>query len=83
MVFSGRIVAGLFDFVSHNCQFNYDKFQVDMNVIDSMIMYVPDEHGPVNIYGEHKLRKLQSPIEELSGTLFVDVPGNKSGIVDL
>lgn len=82
MVFSGRIVAGLFDFVTHNCQFNYDKFQVDMNVIDSMIMYVPDEHGPVNMYGEHKLRKIQSPIEELSGTLFIDVPGNKSGTVD-
>ncbi|MCQ2271254.1 MAG: hypothetical protein MJZ72_00470 [Bacteroidales bacterium] len=82
MVFSGRIVAGLFDFVSHNCEFNYDKFQVEMNVIDSMIMFVPDEHGPVNIYGEHKLRKIESPIEELAGTLFIDVPGNKSGTVD-
>lgn len=82
MVFSGRIVAGLFDFVSHNCEFNYDKFQVEMNVIDSMIMYVPDEHGPVNVYGEHKLRKIESPIEELAGTLFIDVPGNKSGTID-
>lgn len=82
MVFSGRIVAGLFDFVSHNCEFNYDKFQVEMNVIDSMIMFVPDEHGPVNVYGEHKLRKIESPIEELAGTLFIDVPGNKSGTVD-
>lgn len=82
MTFSGRVIGGLFDFVAHNCVFNYDKFEVEMNVIDSMIMFVPDEHGPVNVYGQHKLRKIDSPIEELAGTLFIDVPGNKSGLVD-
>lgn len=82
MTFSGRVIGGLFDFVANNCVFTYDKFQVEMNVIDSMIMYVPDENGPTNVYGEHKLRRVDSPIEELSGTLFIDMPGNKSGLVD-
>lgn len=82
MVFSGRIVAGLFDFVSHNCQFDYNRFQVEMNVIDSMIMYVEDKNGPQNMYGDYKLQRVRSRIEDLSGTLFIDVPGNKSGMTD-
>ena len=79
MAFSGRVIGGLFDFVSHNCQFDYDKFLVEMDVIDSMLMYVEDKSGPMNMYGEYQLRKLQSPIEELSGTLYIDAPHNKSG----
>jgi len=82
MVFSGRIVAGLFDFVSHNCQFNYNRFLVDMNVIDSLIMYVEDKSGPRNMYGDYRLQRVRSQIEDLSGTLYVDVPGNKSGMTD-
>jgi len=82
MVFSGRIVAGLFDFVTHNCKFNYDKFTVEMDVIDSLLMYVEDKNGPQNMYGDYKLRKVTSCIEELAGTLYIDVPGNKSGRVD-
>lgn len=82
MTFSGRVIGGLFDFVTHNCEFNYDRFVVDMDVIDSLIMYVEDLNGPVNLYGEHRLQRITSQIEELAGTLFIDQPGNKSGIVD-
>jgi hypothetical protein len=82
MVFSGRVIGGLFDFVTHNCSFNYDKFEVKMDVIDSMFMYVEDKATPVNMYGEHRLRRLTSQIEELAGTLCIDRPGNKSGIID-
>ncbi|MDR1345096.1 MAG: hypothetical protein LBK03_00135 [Bacteroidales bacterium] len=82
MDFSGKIIAGLFDFASHQCEFNYDKFEVGMNVIDTLILYSEDMNAPVNMYGEHKLRRIRSVIEELSGTLYIDVPGNKSGRVD-
>lgn len=82
MRFSGRVVAGLFDFVTHDCQFNYDGFKVRMEDIDSLIMYVEDKNGPQNMYGEYKLTKVQSPIEDLGGTLYVDHPKNKSGKVD-
>lgn len=82
MRFSGRIIAGLFDFVSHKCDFNYESFNVRMEDIDSLIMYVEDKNGPQNIYGEYRLSKVQSPIEDLGGTLYIDMPWNKSGKID-
>ena len=82
MTFSGRVIGGLFDFVTHNCKFEYDRFLVEMDVIDSLLMYTEDKNGPVNMYGEHKLRKVENPIEELAGTLYIDVPQNKSGRED-
>jgi hypothetical protein len=82
MSFSGKIIAGLFDFASHQCEFNYDKFEVGMNVIDTLVLYSEDMNAPVNVYGEHRLRRIRSVIEELSGTLYIDVPGNKSGRMD-
>ncbi|MBO7492149.1 MAG: hypothetical protein J6T59_06890 [Bacteroidales bacterium] len=82
MVFSGRVIGGLFDFVTHNCQFDYDRFLVDMDIIDTLIMYVEDKEGPMDMYGDYKLQRVKSQIEELSGVLYVDVPGNKSGMTD-
>lgn len=82
MRFSGRIIGGLFDFVSHSCEFNYDQFNVRMEDIDSLIMYVEDKNGPQNMYGEYKLTKVMSPIEDLGGTLYIDMPNNKSGKYD-
>lgn len=82
MRFSGRVVAGLFDFITHECEFNYEEFKVRMEDIDSLIMYVEDKNGPQNMYGEYRLTKVQSPIEDLGGTLYVDHPKNKSGKVD-
>ncbi len=82
MVFSGRVIGGLFDFVTHNCHFDYDRFLVDMDVIDTLIMYVEDKNGPVDMYGDHRLQRVRSQIEEISGVLYIDVPGNKSGMVD-
>ncbi|MBQ7550007.1 MAG: hypothetical protein IJT04_00580 [Bacteroidales bacterium] len=82
MSFSGRIIAGLFDFVTHSCEFDYEQFKVRMNDIDSLIMYVEDKNGPMNMYGEYRLTKVMSPIEDLAGTLYIDMPHNKSGKID-
>ncbi len=82
MVFSGRVIGGLFDFVTHNCNFDYDRFLVDMDIIDTLIMYVEDKDGPMDMYGDYKLQRVRSQIEELSGVLYIDVPGNKSGMTD-
>ena len=82
MVFSGRVIGGLFDFVTHNCQFDYDRFLVDMDIIDTLIMYVEDKDGPMDMYGDYKLQRVRSQIEELSGVLYIDMPGNKSGMTD-
>jgi hypothetical protein len=77
--FSGRIIGGLFDFVAKGCSFDYDKFQITMPQIDSMIMFSEDKSKPKDIYGEYQLKKVKNKIEEISGTLFIDDPKNKSG----
>ncbi len=82
MVFSGRVIGGLFDFVTHNCKFDYDRFLVDMDIIDTLIMYVEDKNGPMDMYGDYKLQRVRSQIEELSGVLYIDMPGNKCGMTD-
>lgn len=82
MVFSGRVIGGLFDFVTHNCKFDYERFLVDMDEIDTLIMYVEDKDGPMDMYGDYKLQRVRSQIEELSGVLYIDAPGNKSGMTD-
>ena len=77
--FSGRVIGGLFDFLARNCSFDYDKFQLFMPQIDSMIMYSEDKSQPKNIYGEYPLRKVKNVVEEIAGTLYIDDPKNKSG----
>jgi len=77
--FSGRVIGGLFDFVARDCSFDYDKFQLFMPQIDSMIMFSEDKSKPQNIYGEYPLKKVKNVVEDISGTLFIDNPKNKSG----
>jgi len=81
--FSGRVIGGLFDFVARDCSFDYDKFQVYMPQIDSMIMFSEDKSKPKDIYGEYPLKKVKNVIEEIAGTLFIDDSKNKSGNKDI
>ena len=77
--FTGRVIGGLFDFVARDCTFDYDKFQITMPQIDSMVMFSLDKSRPKDMYGEYPLKKVKNVVEELSGTLFIDNPKNKSG----
>ena len=81
--FSGRVIGGLFDFVARDCSFDYDKFLITMPQIDSMIMFSEDKSKPKDIYGEYPLKKVKNVVEEISGTLFIDAPKNKSGFKNL
>ncbi|MDR2972168.1 MAG: hypothetical protein LBU83_09605 [Bacteroidales bacterium] len=76
--FSGRVIGGLFDFVAKDCSFDYDKFMITMPQIDTMIMFSEDKSKPKDIYGEYPLKKVKNVVEEISGTLFIDAPNNKS-----
>ena len=82
LYFSGRVIGGLFDFIARGCSFDYDKFQITMPHIDSMIMYSEDKSKPKDIFGEYPLKKVKNVIEDISGTLFIDDPKNKSGNKD-
>jgi len=75
--FSGLVIGGLFDFVAKDCSFDYDKFEITMPQIDSMIIF--SKILPKDIYGEYKLERVKNVMEDVSGTLFIDDPKNKSG----
>ncbi|MCL1850889.1 MAG: hypothetical protein FWF70_05755 [Bacteroidetes bacterium] len=77
--FSGRVIGGLFDFIAKACIFDYDKFQLFMPQIDSMIMFSEDKTKTKDMYGDYPLRRVKNVIEDVSGTMFIDDPKNKSG----
>lgn len=76
-VFSGRVHAGMFDYYGHDFSFEYDKFKLNLPIIDSMTFKVrsrtPDD------YGYFPLVKVRSVVEDLSGDILIDHPNNKSG----
>ena len=79
--FSGRTKAGYFDFYSNRRNlFLYEEFQLRLPEIDSiqfMAIDIPksSKTGKIN----PKLVKIESQIEQVSGTLQIDHPQNKSG----
>jgi hypothetical protein len=78
--FDGRIHAGMFDFFGKLFSFNYDKFKIDMPVVDSMSFYVKSKK--VDEKGNRSILKVKSVLEGIKGDLQIDAPNNKSGIVN-
>ncbi len=80
IAFSGRTKAGYFDFYSNRRNlFLYDEFQLRLPEVDSIQFIAIDipksKTGSIN----PKLVKIESQIEQVSGTLQIDHPQNKSG----
>ncbi len=75
--FGGRVKAGRFDFFGKEFDFNYESFKFDLNNVDSLRMKIPeDQPGPD---GRVRLVPVQSVLQNLSGDLKIDHPGNRSG----
>ncbi len=72
--FEGRVVAGRFEFFGKGMNFDYINFKIDMNAIDSLRLYFPDENN--------NLRRVGSVLSDINGTLFIDQQYNKSGRKD-
>lgn len=77
MDFSGTVASGKFEFIGNDFVFDYDKFQIDMNIIDSVKIFVESYEPDVN--GNIPFRKVQTLIENVNGELRIDAPKNKSG----
>jgi hypothetical protein len=75
----GRIIAGKVDFISPVFYFDYDSYTFKMKKIDSLVLYIPEGDGKPNEQGIVKLVKSETPIQNLSGILYVAEPDNKSG----
>jgi hypothetical protein len=76
--FDGVVRAGKFQLRGSNFDFNYDAFKLNVNLAESLRLQVEVE-GKYDSYGNPQLKWVESTIEEVTGTLEVDHPNNKSG----
>jgi hypothetical protein len=75
--FEGVLQAGNLLFKGEGIHFDYEGFKADMESVDSLIIYV---QGPVDMNGEMRYVPLRSVLSDIKGALFIDSPGNRSGI---
>lgn len=71
--FAGKISAGRFDFYGKDFLFDYAGFKIKYSHIDSMRIYFPDTAG-------RGLIPVNSVLQDVYGTLYIDKPNNKSGL---
>ncbi len=81
MSWNGTLFAGNIDYFGDGFYFDYERFAIRMDSIDSMVINVPT--GEVDEYGSPILKPLNSALEGLTGTLYIDVPINKSGYLNI
>lgn len=69
--FSGCIMAGMYEFFTNECLFNYSKFSIEMTEVDSLRFYAR--------FGE-KVYPVEGTLERLTGLLEIDESDNKSSV---
>ena len=76
--FSGLVKAGKFQLTGSDFEFDYASFKIEVRQAESLRIMV-EQPGKYDTYGRPALRPVASSIEELTGTLEIDHPRNKSG----
>ena len=76
--FAGTLFAGYSDFKGKDFHFEYRPFQVKMDSIDQFRFFPPTK-DPVE-FSNSPAYALNSKLENLNGTLYIDSVGNKSGL---
>ncbi len=75
--FDGDLYAGFGMFTGRGYHFKYDKFEIEMDSVRFMDLYLPSNEKDKN--GDAVAYSMDSRLEYLSGTLVMDAPENKSG----
>jgi hypothetical protein len=75
--FNGKVQAGNFQFHTRESNFDYEKFRINMPVIDRMVFRVQSFQPDAN--GFYTLEPVQTVLSDLSGEIQIDMPHNKSG----
>lgn len=92
--FDGKVTAGNFEYIGKDFTFNYDSFLIRLKAIDSVRFYIKEENSRGR-NSRNKINNalvgldsttatsagLIGPANKTSGTLFINTPKNKSGIV--
>lgn len=69
--FSGCVMAGMYEFFTKDCLFNYNKFSIEMKKVDSLRFYARFDG---------KVYPVEGTLERLRGTLEIDEKDNKSSV---
>jgi hypothetical protein len=78
--FGGSIQAGKLQYFGKDYYFHYDAFVVDLLNVDS-VAFQADSFTP-NDKGETTLVRVKNVLEQVTGTLEIDAPSNKSGLLE-
>lgn len=77
--FSGKMMAGLFEFHTHSSRFDYSDFVIELPTIDSLVLFVKSrENSPKDA----EYVRVKNVISQVSGKIYIDESTNKSGLVD-
>jgi hypothetical protein len=76
--FDGVVKAGLFTIFGHNFNFSYDTFCIKLQQVDSIMTSVESDQADIN--GNKKIENISGLIQSGTAKLFIDNPGNKSGL---
>lgn len=69
--FSGCVMAGMYEFFTKDCAFNYSNFSIQMKEVDSLRFYARFKG---------KVYPVEGTLERLVGTLEIDERDNKSSV---
>lgn len=75
--FKGHVRAGLFDFYAREAVFEYEPFRLQFSFVDSLAFSVLKKDQQAGRKPEYV--KVRNVIADLTGTLRIDEPANKSG----
>jgi hypothetical protein len=75
--YSGVTSSGKLEFHGKDFLFDYEKFRIQMNTIDSIRIYVVSNEPDIN--GNYNYKRVRTVIENGNGELRIDGPTNKSG----
>jgi len=79
MEFSGKMMAGLFEFHTHSSYFDYSDFVIELPTIDSLVLYVKANESESNVA---EYVRVKNAISNVSGKIYIDDNKNKSGLVN-
>ncbi|XOV92518.1 MAG: hypothetical protein ACFHWX_20220 [Bacteroidota bacterium] len=79
--FNGMIAAGDFQYKGKDFNFVYDEFLIQMPNIDSIRIDIPVPDS-LKAEGGPEKSGLSNHLNETSGTLYIDKPENKSGVIE-
>ncbi len=80
MEFAGRVHAGRFDFYGAGFDFDYQNFSIRLSNVDSLKFAFPAKEK--DEYGRDQLVRVNTVLQNVYGTLYIDQPNNKSSRVN-